>query len=184
MAVGGSSLRFRPLRRRDYALLSQWLAAPHVWTWWREGFDLAAIEARYGPSIDGADPTECFMVLLDDGPVGFVQRYLLRDNPQWQRALAVAGTPDDGAGIDYLIGVEDLVGQGLGPDIIGRFVADTWTRYSDVTAIVVDVDIENRRSWRALEKAGFVRVWSGLLESDDPSDNGPNHVYLRLRDPT
>ncbi|HEY7948914.1 MAG TPA: GNAT family N-acetyltransferase [Acidimicrobiales bacterium] len=184
MVVTGSALTFRALVRPDFALLSQWMAAPHVQPWWREEFDPASVEARYGPSVDGADPTECFVVALDDRPIGFVQRYLLRDNPHWQRALVVTGTPPDGAGIDYLIGAEDLVGRGLGPEIIGRFVDDTWARYGDITAIVVDVAVENRRSWRALEKAGFVRVWSGLLDSDDPSDDGPNHVYLRRRGET
>jgi aminoglycoside 6'-N-acetyltransferase len=157
------------------------MAAPHVQTWWREDPDPTAIEARYGPAVDGADPTECFIVARLAEPVGFVQRYRLEDNPEWQRSLAVAGTPGDGAGIDYFIGAVTDIGVGLGPEIIGLVVGDCWTRYPDITAVVVSVAAENRRSWRALEKTGFHRVWSGELISDDPSDAGNSHVYLRHR---
>src|SRR5438445_5426193 len=176
-----SCLTFRPLRRQDFPLLSVWLAQPHVQSWWREEHDIAAIEARYGPSVDGVDPTECFVVDRNGEPVGFIQRYLFADNPEWQRALSVTGTPSNAAGIDYLIGSEQLIGQSLGPAVIQQFVDELWTRYPDVPAIVVDVSQGNRRSCRALEKAGFHRTWSGMLESDDPSDAGPAHVYVRHR---
>jgi len=157
------------------------MSAPHVERWWREETGGDAIELRYGPTIDESDRTECFIVEYGGEPVGFVQRYRIGDNPDWQRSLAVAGTPGDGAGIDYFIGVARLTGEGLGPQIIDRFVTDTWTRYPDVPAIVVSVDRDNHRSWRALEKAGFRRTWTGFLESEDPSDEGLNHVYVIVR---
>jgi aminoglycoside 6'-N-acetyltransferase len=40
---------------------------------------------------------------------------------------------------------------------------------------------ENVASWRALEKAGFERIFAGPLESDDPSDSGPAFVYALRR---
>jgi RimJ/RimL family protein N-acetyltransferase len=46
-------------------------------------------------------------------------------------------------------------------------------------SVVTSVDQANRRSWRALEKIGFQRVWAGVLDSDDPSDKGPTFVYVR-----
>jgi aminoglycoside 6'-N-acetyltransferase len=174
-------LTFRPIGRQDFALLSQWMSSPHVHTWWREDPDAAAVEARYGPAVDGTDATEAFIVESDGRPIGFIQRYLLADNPEWEKSLAATSCPDNGAGIDYFIGLEALIGQGVGPEIIERFAQDTFRRYPDVPAIVVDVDQDNRRSWRALEKAGFRRIWSGNLVSDDPSDAGPNHVYVRPR---
>jgi aminoglycoside 6'-N-acetyltransferase len=177
----GPDLSFRALGREDFPLLSQWLSAPHVQTWWREEFAPTSVERRYGPVVDGADPTECFVVEGDERPIGFVQRYLLADNPEWRVSLSVAGTPRDGAGIDFFIGVDTLIGRGLGPRIIESFVGDTWTRYPEIAAIIVNVSPDNRRSWRALEKAGFLRVWSGSLASDDPSDVGVSHVYMRAR---
>ena len=35
----------------------------------------------------------------------------------------------------------------------------------------------NVASWRALERAGYTRWWSGQLDSDDPGDAGPAHLY-------
>lgn len=179
--LGWVRLAFRPLDRSDFPLLSQWLGAPHVEVWWREEHDPAAVEARYGPPVDGVDPTEVFVVEGDGQPIGLVQRYRISDNPQWEQALAVAATPTDAAGLDYLIGDPTLLGRGLGVEIISRFVEDTFARYPDVSAIVVPVQQANQRSWRVLEKTGFERTWSGMLDSDDPSDEGPSHVYVRHR---
>ena len=44
-----SILSFRELGRSDFPLLQKWLAAPHVAAWWNERFDLASLEAKYGP---------------------------------------------------------------------------------------------------------------------------------------
>lgn len=178
------ALRYRPLSRDDFSLLSNWLSRPHVERWWREPFDSASVEERYGPAVDRTEATEVFVVELDGAPIGMVQRYRLEDEPEWRRALEVTGTPADAAGIDYLIGEEDLMGQGIGPELIVQFVEDTWARYPDIPAIVVDVLQDNRRSWRALEKAGFTRCWAGELDSDDPSDQGPAYAYILERPPS
>ncbi len=150
-------------------------------TWWPDDAELEALEQRYGPVVDRTDPTEVFVIDHDHQPVGLIQSYRLSDNPEWQAALAVAGTPGNAVGIDYLIGVERLTGLGLGPEVIDRFVWQIWSRYPDVAAVVVSTQAGNRRSWRALEKAGFRRAWSGELTSDDPSDAGISHVYVRYR---
>jgi aminoglycoside 6'-N-acetyltransferase len=178
-----SDLAFRPLARDDFALLSAWLDAPHVKIWWREESDADSIEARYGPAVDGAGAgaTEVFVIELDGESIGLIQRYRLDDNPDWRAALPVAETPDDAAGIDYLIGSQHLIGRGLGTAAIDRFVADTWGRYPAISAIVANVDEQNRRSWRALEKIGFHRAWTGPLVSDDSSDGRTSHVYILQR---
>lgn len=173
-------LSFRPLRREDFPLLSQWLSRPHVERWWREAYDIEAIERNYGPAVDGTDPTHMLIVDQDGEPVGFAQLYRMDDNPDdWVMALAPAGAFNGAAGIDYLIGEEAAVGHGLGPRIIDCLVDRARQCYPDVARVVVSVAQDNRRSWRALEKAGFERVWAGDVVSDDPSDSGPSYVYVR-----
>jgi hypothetical protein len=46
-------------------------------------------------------------------------------------------------------------------------------------SIIVTVAQENLASCRILEKAGFRRIWSGVLDSPDPE--GPEHVYVLNR---
>ena len=85
------------------------------------------------------------------------------------------------AGIDYLIGDQTMTGRGLGRKMIAAFVDLLWDRYPDTTAVVVAVDQGNEASWRALEGAGFLRAWAGVLGSEDPSDEGPSYLYVRRR---
>jgi aminoglycoside 6'-N-acetyltransferase len=178
------AVAFRPLLRSDFGLLSTWMARPHVAEFWCEDASPGAVEAAYQPMIDGTDPTEGFVVELDGRPVGFVQRYLVDDHPAWavtiETAAAVIPTAR-AVGIDYLIGEPDLVGVGLGPAVIDTFSTDTLARYPSATLLAVGVHQDNRRSWRALEKAGFTRVFAGTLASDDPSDAGPQYLYVRYR---
>lgn len=176
-----ANLEFRPLCRADFPLLARWLEAPHVRPWWRESTDDAALEANYGPAIDGADPTEHLVVELDGKPIGMVQRCRVGDYPEYQTALEPAGTPAPAATLDYLIGDPADVGRGLGTTLLARAATDVWRRYPDVVAIVIPVQQDNRRSWRALEKVGFRRAWSGFIGTGDPSDEGPSHVYVLER---
>ena len=173
-------------------MLAEWLGRPHVAPWWREPSDLAAVEAAYGPMIDGSDPTEGFIAVRDGQPLAFLQRYRFDDNPDWQgvvaEALAESGDAGGGsheirssAGIDYLIGDQTMTGRGLGRQMIAAFVELTWRRYPDIAAVVVAVDQANEASWRALQGADFLRAWAGVLNSDDPSDEGPSYLYVRRR---
>jgi aminoglycoside 6'-N-acetyltransferase len=155
---------------------------PHVAEWWRDAADPAALERAYGPAIDGDDPTEMFIVEVDGDPIGLIQGYENDDYPDWMRALSGTGLVERSVGLDYLIGPRDRIGVGLGTEMIGQFVADTWSRYPEISLIAVAVQQGNRRYWRALEKAGFERSWAGMLDSDDPSDSGPSFLYLLRRD--
>jgi aminoglycoside 6'-N-acetyltransferase len=176
-------IRFRPLARTDFPTLSAWLATPHVATWWREPSDLEGIEARYGPCVDGRDPTRVCVAERRGAPVGLIQRYRMADEADWRRVLAAADLPSAAVGIDYLVGDPRDTGRGLGPAIIDAFVADTFRSMGDIDAVVAAVQEANRRSWRALEKAGFTRTWAGRIASADPSDGGPVVVYVRTRSP-
>jgi aminoglycoside 6'-N-acetyltransferase len=187
-AVGNGAagdLTFRPLTRADLPLLARWLAEPHVEPWWREDFTPEGVEVRYGPGIDGADPTEVFVVEHHGTPLGLVQRFRLADDAGWAATMAPTLPPavatDRTAGIDYLIADAKSIGRGLGTRMLEAFTADTFERYPDVDTVSVAVLLANRRSWRALEKIGYVRVYEGEIDSDDPADEGVNVVYVRHR---
>lgn len=170
-------LGFEPLREGDLPLLASWLARPHVERWWREPTDLACVQARYRPLVEGTDPTEGLVVMLDARPIGFVQRYRLLSDPEWLAVLPSALNQASGFGLDYLIGDATLVGRGIGRRMIATVVARSWARYPDDQWCVVALQQDNIASWKALEACGFERDWSGQLPSSHPSDRGPSFIY-------
>jgi aminoglycoside 6'-N-acetyltransferase len=176
-----ATVALRPLTRADFPALVAWINAPHVQRWWRQPMSVEAAEAEYGAALDGEDPTEHFVVEVDGRPVGMIQRCRVGDHPEYVEALSPTGTPAPAAAIDYLIGEVGWTGRGVGPRMIALAVRDAFARYPEVVAIVVLVQQDNRPSWRALEHAGFERAWSGQIVSDDPSDEGPSHVYVLHR---
>ena len=177
-SVTANPLTVRPLARGDLTRLSRWLAEPHVAEWWRDPSDLASVQAAYLPCLDGSDPAEVFIIEAAGRPAGLIERYLVADDPAWDRAMRATGTvPGSAAGIDYLIGDPGLRGQGYGTAAIALFTPLTFRRYPRAEAVVAAPQQGNVASWRALERAGFGRWWSGRLESGDPSDAGPAYLY-------
>jgi aminoglycoside 6'-N-acetyltransferase len=176
------ALSLRPMRRTDLALMSTWLAAPHVSRWWGDDADPAAVERQYGPSLDGADPAQLRIASLAGRPFGFLQWYLLADEPAYATELAplLEIEPTD-ASIDYLIGEPNLVGRGLGRALVTAGCDEVW-QTSASRRIVVPVHAANTASRRALLGAGFAEVAQGDLEPDFPTDDR-RHIIQALRRP-
>jgi aminoglycoside 6'-N-acetyltransferase len=170
---------FRPLARDDFPTLSRWLAAPHVARWWADDPSSAALEAQYGPGIDGAEPWEDFIAVRDGMDVGLIQRYPIHADPDSVAELRpLVALPDGVMSIDYLIGDPAHTGRGWGTAMIAEFVARLWRDHRRCPCLVVPVHHENRASWRALERCGFRRVATGELTPDNPADSRA-HVILR-----
>ena len=174
------SIAFRPLRRADFPLLARWQARPHVSRWWREAADLATITEKYAPRVEGREATEVFVIELGGAPVGIIQRYRMADHPGWAAAVGFG----DSAGIDYYLGEEGSIGRGVGSGAIAPFAHLTLARYPEVPMVIAAPQQANVASWRALEKAGFERLWAGQPRSDHPSDAGPAYVYGLRRTPS
>lgn len=106
------------------------------------------------------------MIVVDGRDVGMIETYLCSDYPEWEAVVQVG---EGVAGVDLLIGEEELTGKGLGPQILRAFVRDVVR----VAACVASVDEENPRSWRAFEKAGFRHV-------GDIEEEGRPHRLMRI----
>ena len=150
--VGKSIISFRQLERSDFRLLQKWLAAPHVAVWWNERFDLASLEAKYGPAIDRNEPVHVYLIQGGGVPIGWIQWYRWRDFPE--HASQVGADPTS-AGIDLAIGEVEMTGRGLGPAAIREFGTSCIFTHGDVGAIVADPSTRNTRSVSAFRKAGF-----------------------------
>jgi uridine kinase len=160
---------FRPLTTDDLPRLLAWLAEPHVARWWPTPDDPVA-------EFIADDGTRRFVAELDGRPIAMIQFYPWSNEPP--EAEQIGAQPGE-FGIDYLIGEPDLIGRGIGPAMLNAFLAENTSGRGDVTGVRVDIHEDNRRSWRTLEKLGFVRARSGHRW---PDIDGPHYVYVRATD--
>jgi aminoglycoside 6'-N-acetyltransferase len=159
---------FQQLRKDDLPLVRDWLEREHVRRWWRDALDESI--AEYEQAIDGLDPTDHYLIVVDGRPVGMIETYLVSDHPDWEAIVQVG---EGVAGVDLLIGEEELTGRGLGPQILEAFAKNVAFANPSTHACVAAVDEENRRSLRAFEKAGFRYV-------RDVEEDGRPHRLMRL----
>jgi aminoglycoside 6'-N-acetyltransferase len=152
-------IEFRPIEPEDVVRLAEWLDREHVKRWWRDE-----------RAEDYLDPNEQYVIEVDARPVGMIQTYRVDDYPGWKE---VVGDDPGLAGLDLLIGEEDLVGRGLGPRVIEQFARQVVFADLRTAAVVATVEEPNRRSWRAFEKAGFRHVRNVV-------EDGLPHRLMRL----
>lgn len=175
-------LVFRRTTRADLGLLQQWLRTEHVARYWAHETSDEAVERDFGPSIDGTEPSEDFLVRLGPTPLGFIQRSAIHDYADEHRELIRLVTVPEGAlTIDYFIGEATLLGRGLGTEMVRQFTELCWAERPDATAIIVPVAAGNRASWSALRSAEYTRIATGILPPDNPVDDGQHVVYARRR---
>jgi len=165
------AITFRPMSRDDLPLVHEWHQRPHVQEWWVERKTFEETEAHYGPTIDGVEPTDHYIALLDGEPFGLIQTYLVSDYPDYA-ALIEEG--EGTAGVDLYIADPANTGRGLGTEMLRRFVEEIVFARPETVAVTADPDVRNRASIRAFEKAGFRRV----RELVDPQDD-ELHVLVR-----
>jgi aminoglycoside 6'-N-acetyltransferase len=166
------NVSFRPLRRADLRLMYEWLRREHVRRWWDKHETYEDVAEHYLPAIEGRKPTDLYVILLDDRPIGFIQSYVVADHPEYATRVGVgAGV----GGVDLFIAEEELIGKGLGTEVLRSFVRDVVFADPATTGCIADPDVRNAASIRAFEKAGFRRVG----EFFDPSD-GEMHALVRL----
>jgi 8-oxo-dGTP pyrophosphatase MutT (NUDIX family)/RimJ/RimL family protein N-acetyltransferase len=148
-AATALSLSFRPLTMADLPALLSWQHAPHAVRWFPERLDLTAARRKYGPRIAGESPVRVHVLVAGGHDCGFAQHYRAGD-------VDPAAADPDAVGIDYVIGVEELTGHGLGPQLIWSYVRDVvLPAHPAARLVVASPDSANSRSLRALAKSGF-----------------------------
>lgn len=173
----GVRVALRPLRRDDFGLVGRWLAEPHVSRWWDPRHDAAFVEQKYGPRVDGNEPTEVFVVEVDGHPVGLFQWCPADQYAWWPTELGLA---EDSVVLDALIGEPTLVGRGVGSALLAHALERARHRFPEARRILGSPAATNAASCRVLEKAGFELVHEGEF----PRDGRPlTRVYsLELMD--
>jgi RimJ/RimL family protein N-acetyltransferase len=160
------------MNAEDLRLMHEWLQREHVRRWWSKRKTYDEVVEHYLPAIDGRKPTDLYLILLDDRPIGFIQTYLVSDYADYAAAVDAG---EGVAGVDLFIGDAELTGKGVGSEALRAFAEEVVFSRPTTTACVADPDVRNAASIRAFEKAGFYVVKEFL----DPSD-GETHVLVRL----
>ena len=148
--MGAPEVRFRPLRDDDLPMLRAWLSRPHVAAWWGAAEPIDALRAHYLLD-ERPNGTRAFVAEVDDGPLGFVQCYVVAGSGDgwWEDET------DPGArGIDGFLADERALGRGLGRAMFRAFVARLFVDPA-VTVVQVDPDPANERAIRCYAAAGF-----------------------------
>ena len=180
MTGDAHDITFRPLLETDLPLMYQWLATDHVSEWYpiddiaKPPFEV--VRAHYLPMIRGEELTYGYLILFAGTPIGFIQTYLIRDHPEYARAVQVE---DGAAGVDLFIGEPTAVHQGLGPQILRRFLQEVVFRTLGASSCIIGPQPENQAAIRAYEKAGF----EYLKTVRAPSSPGEGHEYLMRIEP-
>jgi RimJ/RimL family protein N-acetyltransferase len=122
------------------------------------------VETRYGPRIDGQEPTRMWVVEANGRSVGMMQDYRISDHPEF----AVL-TPDPAAiGVDYLIGEPAWLGRGIGKGMLRRWFTVARAGYPDAATYFAAPDHRNVASRRLLARVGFTEgAWF-----DEPQTDG------------
>jgi len=163
-------LAFRRLTHEDLPLLLRWFNAPHARRWYGRGDTLRAVEAEYGPILAGDRPTQTYVALLAERPIGLMEWCRFGDYPD---VMGHYGVKDpDFVNCDVLLGEADVAHRGLGPAMIRRFLKEIVFQEARFSTCVIDPEPENRSAIRAYEKAGFRHTRT--LEDDGEG----NRLYL------
>jgi 8-oxo-dGTP pyrophosphatase MutT (NUDIX family) len=166
-----ADIAFRSLAEPDLPSLVAWQQAPHAARWFPERLDFAAAERKYGPRIAGQSPVRVHVATVDGVDAGFMQHYRVGD---YQEYAAATGLPE-AVGLDYAIGVPQLTGRGLGPQLIWNYLLGVaLPAHPAAGHALASPDVGNHASIRALEKAGFTRA--GQIEV--PGEPGPEQLCV------
>lgn len=143
----------------DGPLLKDWLQRPHVHKWWsmQQHEDLVR---RLADSHA--------IILAENIPVGYV---CWEVPPRHElEAAGLVDLPDGLFDLDILIGEPDYLGRGIGP--MALLLLCEWLRQDGARYLGAAIPVDNTRSRRAAEKAGF----EVFREFDDPESG--RCVYL------
>ncbi len=155
------TIAFRNLSEHDFPLLLKWLEIPHVKMWWDSEviWTLDKITQKYSSYVNQYKIENgkkrsifAFIILLDEQPIGYIQYYDARDF-----LILPANNACDLqkiAAIDFYLGEESVLGQGLGSVALMQFVQNIVFQQFD-TALVTP-DIKNHSAIACYQKAGFI----------------------------
>ena len=156
------------MTEQDLPLLHDWLQRPHIVEWWGGEAErpktLAETRSRYLPRLLAEERVTPYIAMLGDEPIGYAQSYVaLGSGDGWWEEETDPGV----RGIDQSLGRPELLGRGLGTQLVKALVERLFADPA-VSRIQTDPSPENLRAIRCYEKAGFRRLRT-IVTPDGPA---------------
>ncbi|MES3037311.1 MAG: GNAT family N-acetyltransferase [Bdellovibrionota bacterium] len=160
---------FLPFSENHLPHLRHWLNQEHVKKFWQESSNDQKLSEKFLIELPrrGVWP---FVIEHKNREIGYIQYYDATKVGDGWWLNETSGT----FGIDLMIGQPELLGQGIGPQVITEFISFTRKREPTVESIIIDPDPNNKIAIRAFEKAGF------RTESEIETPGGPA-LLMRIR---
>lgn len=170
---------FRPLVDADIVQMKRWLEDPDVAPWYQEGStELDAVRASYAGIIAGNDPTRGVIIRVDGRDIGYIQCYVIDDEPDYARQVRV----EPGAvGIDVFIGEPEARNRGWGTVVIRAFLDQIVFGEMSAEVAIIAPEPGNARAIRAYEKVGFVWQKTVHVVDEEPHNTGDEYVMRLTR---
>lgn len=146
-------ISFESLEEMHFPLIHKWFNSPHIQAYYSlRDWTIEEIRQKLTPYIKGVGEMKCYIVSVKRNPIGYVQSYPVKFHP-WENQDLANDVIQESAGIDLFIGEKELVGKGLGCDVLDAFLEHhIWPYYRYCLA---DPNIYNEASMRLFKKCGF-----------------------------
>jgi aminoglycoside 6'-N-acetyltransferase len=158
MKADSSAYAFRPVMTDDLTRLRRWLRSPEVQRWWgkpSEQFELLRADLN--------EPRVTMRIVCFNGrPFAYAQDYEVHAWPQ----AHLAHLPQGSRAIDTFIGSPSMIGRGHG-QVYLRLLAERLCA-EGAPLVAIDPAIDNVRTRRAYEKAGF-RPQATVVSEEGPA---------------
>ncbi|OBB01450.1 GCN5 family acetyltransferase [Mycobacteriaceae bacterium 1482268.1] len=138
---------------RDLARIHAWMNDPEVARFWNKAWPLDEV-GKYLRSQQSSPHSVPYVGELDGVPMSYWELYRADHDPLAQYYAA----REHDAGIHLLLGPAESRGRGLAVPLLRR--VSQWLLETNLRTrrVVAEPDVENLRSVRAFERAGFRRV--------------------------
>ena len=173
-AMQVSNIHFKPLEYSDLKQLLFWHNQPHVKEWYEKNTDLSTetlIEDEYRTIIEKNDPTQAFIIYIEEIPIGYIQTYYIQDNPEYAEAVQVSKNT---AGLDIFIGDSAYIHKGFGVKILKIFLKKIVFLDKNIQNCIVGPEPKNKSAITAYQKAGFRYIKTVTV----PGETEPEYLMM------
>ena len=102
------NIYFEPLKEVHFELILRWFNKSHVQAFYSlRNWTYEEVYKKLQPYVRGEAQINCFVVYLENHPIGYIQSYSLKDHP-WENQDLSEEIVQEAAGFDLFIGEENI----------------------------------------------------------------------------